>query len=392
MFNVYFRNTLKRMPVSDISLILLGAGSSTRFGQQVKKQWLRIGHQPLWQFVTESFSKQHTFDKIIVVASEDELRYMQNYTQNVTFVEGGKQRQDSLNYALSHVQTPYVLVHDIARACLDENLISSLIDARHQADIIVPYIDASDTVVYQNNTIDREHVKLIQTPQLSQTQKLKNALSLTTIFTDDRGAIEAQQGTVHYVKGTPNAHKLTHLHDLVYLPCITKPASDTFSGFGFDVHAFEKSKQMVLCGVKIESDVGFLAHSDGDVAIHALIDALLGAIGAGDIGELFPDTDNSYAGIDSTILLQRVIRFIQNVGYTIINTDITISAQAPKLSPYKIHMKHTLASILQIDPIFVNIKATTTEGLGYVGRKEGVSVQAIANVKYYDYTIRSKRP
>ena len=374
------------MHVGDISLILLGAGNSTRFGKPVKKQWLRIGHDPLWKFVTKSFLELHKFDKVIVTSHETELSYMQNYAQDITFVSGGEDRQASLKNALAHVDTPYVLVHDIARVCIQTQIIQSLFAAKEKADIIVPYIDASDTVVYHNKTIDRDAVKLIQTPQLSQTSALIDAFKTDTLFTDDRGAIEANGGSVHYVKGTTQGHKLTHLHDLQHLPCITKPHADTFSGFGYDVHAFEKEKQMVLCGVEIESPVGFLAHSDGDVAIHALIDALLGAIGAGDIGELFPDTDASYEGIDSKILLKKVMTFIENVGYTIINVDITISAQTPKLSPYKQQMKHTLSTLLHLEPIFVNIKATTTEGLGFIGRKEGVSVSAIANVKYYNHT------
>jgi 2-C-methyl-D-erythritol 4-phosphate cytidylyltransferase/2-C-methyl-D-erythritol 2,4-cyclodiphosphate synthase len=145
---------------------------------------------------------------------------------------------------------------------------------------------------------------------------------------------------------------------------------------------------MMLGGVDIDAPFGFKAHSDGDVALHALIDALLGAAGVGDIGELFPDTDAAYEGIDSKLLLERAVTMIHNFGFEIINVDITIMAQTPKLMNYKQKMAGVIAKILGIAPIHVNVKATTTEKLGFVGRKEGVAVDAIANLKYYNWMER----
>jgi len=143
---------------------------------------------------------------------------------------------------------------------------------------------------------------------------------------------------------------------------------------------------MVLCGVEITKEYGFRAHSDGDVAIHALIDAILGAMGAGDIGELFPDSDDKYKDINSTKLLKTVVKKVFRYGYEIVNVDLSIIAQQPKLKEYKNKMRHSLAKLLQIEPIFVNIKATTTEKLGFIGRGEGVGVLANATLKYYDWT------
>ena len=142
---------------------------------------------------------------------------------------------------------------------------------------------------------------------------------------------------------------------------------------------------MFLCGVPIDVEYGFKAHSDGDVAIHALIDALLGAAGMGDIGELYPDTEDTYAGADSKVLLSDTVKRIYAYGYTIGNIDLTIMAEAPKLLPYKEEMRTTLASLLGIRKNFVNIKATTAEKLGFVGRKEGVTVHAVANLTYLDW-------
>jgi len=181
------------------------------------------------------------------------------------------------------------------------------------------------------------------------------------------------------------AHKLTTPSDLQKLPCIKPPSSKTLTGFGIDIHPFEKGKQMVLCGVPIDVDYGFKAHSDGDVAIHALIDALLGAAGMGDIGELYPDTDTSYAGADSKKLLEDTLTRIYSFGFVVGNIDLTIIAQTPKLMPYKASMRTTLAKLLNIQPNFVNIKATTAEKLGFIGRKEGVTVHAVANLTYFNW-------
>jgi 2-C-methyl-D-erythritol 4-phosphate cytidylyltransferase/2-C-methyl-D-erythritol 2,4-cyclodiphosphate synthase len=233
--------------------------------------------------------------------------------------------------------------------------------------------------------IDREQVKIIQTPQLSVTKLLKKALETTILFTDDSSAIASLGEKIHFVEGSVAAQKLTTLEDLKKLPCIQTPSSRTLTGFGIDIHPFQKGKKMFLCGVPIDADYGFKAHSDGDVAIHALIDALLGAAGMGDIGELYPDSDSNYAGADSKALLKDTVKRITSFGYEIGNIDLTIMAEAPKLLPYKSEMKTTLASLLGIRANFINIKATTAEKLGFIGREEGVTVHAVANLTYCNW-------
>ena len=370
--------------MSDLTLILLSAGSSSRFGQDVKKQWLRIKEKPLWQFVADRLQNSKFFKEIIIVASPDDIPFMKNYAE-FTFVTGGDTRQASLTNALEFVTTPYVLVSDIARACISEELITKLLEQKESADVVVPYLTVTDTVVYENQTIDREKVKRIQTPQLSKTALLKEALKSDEIFTDESSAIVAHGGKRAFVLGDEDAHKITFVKDLQKLPCLEAPSQDILSGNGFDVHAFEANKEMWLGGVKIDVDYGFAAHSDGDVAIHALIDALLGAAGMGDIGMLFPDNDERYRGIDSKELLKVVVKRLHSFGFEIINVDITIAAQKPRLAEYKASMKKVLAKIMHLPLQRVNVKATTTEKLGFVGRKEGVAVMANANLKYLDW-------
>ncbi|DAB31048.1 MAG TPA: bifunctional 2-C-methyl-D-erythritol 4-phosphate cytidylyltransferase/2-C-methyl-D-erythritol 2,4-cyclodiphosphate synthase [Sulfurimonas sp. UBA12504] len=371
--------------MSDLTLVLLAAGTSSRFGLQVKKQWLRIDHKPLWQFVAQRLEETNLFKKIIITSSKDDLAFMKHYAA-YTFVEGAATRQGSLKNALAEVETEYILVNDIARACINEAFLETILSQKLSADCIVPYLKASDTIVYDDVTIDREKVKLIQTPQLSRTAILKQALQNDTEYTDESSAIVAHGGSRNFVLGDEAAHKITYIHDLKKLPCLSAPSLDLLSGNGFDVHAFDDGGEMFLGGVKIDSAFGFKAHSDGDVAIHALIDALLGAAGMGDIGMLFPDNDATYKGIDSKELLKSVVGKLINFGYCIINVDVTIAAEKPKLGAYKLEMRHTLASILQIDSSRVNIKATTTEKLGFIGRGEGVGVLANANLKYFDWT------
>lgn len=377
------RYNLKQIGVFllDTTLILLGAGSSTRFKSPVKKQWLYTKEIPLWLDVAERFEESADFEKIIIVSSAEDIQHMRHFA-SYNYVPGGNSRQESLSNALQHVSSEYVMVSDIARCCVPQEMILRILEARRDASCIVPVLSVTDTLYFDGEPIDREKVKIIQTPQLSVTKLLKKALETETLFTDDSSAIASLGEKVHFVEGSVLAHKLTTQDDLQKLPCLEKASARTMTGFGIDIHPFENNKTMFLCGVKIDSDYGFKAHSDGDVAIHALIDALLGAAGMGDIGELYPDTDQAYAGADSKILLQDTVKRIRAFGYEIGNIDMTIMAEVPKLLPYKQTMKETLASLLGIKKNFINIKATTAEQLGFVGRKEGVTVHAVANLTY----------
>jgi len=375
----------KGQNLPDLSLIMLGAGSSSRFKMDVKKQWLRTGHTPLWLFATNNIIEKIDFKHVIIVCSKDEIEYMKLFNTTFTFVEGGNTRQESLKNALKHVNTKRVLVSDVARVCIPQDMLQRIISNETDADIVVPYLKVHDTVVYKKETIDRDEVKLIQTPQCSKTKSLKNALLNIIDFTDDSSAIRANGGTIKFVLGDKKANKLTSIDDLWIIKDLKKPSTDVFVGNGYDVHQFEKNKPMFLGGIEIKDKRGFKAHSDGDVAIHALIDSLLGAIGAGDIGELFPDTDELYKNADSKELLKKVVNFIYQTGYQIINCDITIMAQSPKLSPFKQKMREAIAKILHVSYLHVNIKATTTEKLGFVGREEGVAVNASASLKYCNW-------
>ena len=372
--------------MNDTTLVILCAGESSRFSLKPKKQWLRVNDEPLWLNVTNRLSSYSDFDKIIVVGHKNELKYMQNFSTAFEYVAGGSTRQQSMQNALQKVTTKYVMITDVARCCVPKSIIEELLEKKEKASCIVPVLNVSDTVIYNGDTIDRDNVKLIQTPQLSNTAILKKALQDAKEFTDDSSAIKAIGESVDYIQGSSYSKKLTFKAEISDIVCLETPSKDIFTGFGIDTHQFEEKKQMVLGGINIESSFGFKAHSDGDLLIHSVIDALLGAAGAGDIGEFFPDTDPQYKGADSKQLLEYIVKFISDVGYEIVNIDLTILAEVPKINPYKLKIKTKLAELLQLPPYKINIKATTSEKMGFVGRKEGATVYSVANLKFYDWS------
>ena len=370
--------------LSDTTLILLGAGSSSRFKTNVKKQWIYTQESPLWLHVVEHFEHAASFNEIIIVSTPDEIKEMKNFA-DYTYVQGGNSRQASLSHALQNVSSDYVLVSDIARCCVPSEMITRILSAQNEASCIVPTLPVTDTLYFNGNPIDRDKTHIIQTPQLSRTDLLKKALQTETLFSDDSSAIASLGEKVHFVEGSTKAHKLTTLEDLQKLTCLKAPSPKTLTGFGIDTHPFETGKKMFLCGVPIDAPYGFKAHSDGDVAIHALIDALLGAAGMGDIGELYPDTDATYAGADSKVLLRDTVKRIHAFGFSIGNVDMTIMAEVPKLLPFKQEMRASLSLLLGIRKSLINIKASTSEALGFIGRKEGVTVHTVANLTYTNW-------
>ncbi|MEA2050012.1 MAG: 2-C-methyl-D-erythritol 4-phosphate cytidylyltransferase, partial [Campylobacterota bacterium] len=193
----------------ETTLVVLCAGNSTRFSLEAKKQWLRIEDEPLWLNVTKRLSSYTDFDKVIVVGHIDELNYMKNFTQEYDFVAGGSTRQESMKNALQTVTTKSVMVTDVARCCIPKSIILNLIENRSKATVIVPCLSATDTIVYENETINRDNVKIIQTPQLSNTKALKEALETNIEFTDDSSAIKSSGGTVLYIDGSTQSKKLT---------------------------------------------------------------------------------------------------------------------------------------------------------------------------------------
>ena len=370
-----------------VSLALLCAGNSTRFHKKVKKQWLRIKDKPLWLFVLDRFIKFYNFEKIILVGHQDEIKYMENFTSNdkICIVAGGGSRQESLKNAIKNINSEHIMVSDIARCCMDKKFILDIIELKDDNDLVVPYINAIDTTLFKDDYLQRDEIKLIQTPQLSNTKLLKEYLDTNIDYGDESSLFRANNAKIKYIQGKSKYLKLTTKEDLNKLDCLKKPSKQIFNGIGFDLHKLQKIGKVILGGIIVSEKIGIEAHSDGDVLIHSIIDALLGACGGGDIGEFFPDTDNKYKGISSVVLLEHIYSFISSVGYKIINIDTTIISQEVKIAPFKKQIRNNLASILCLSPNNINIKATTSEKIGSLGRNEGIAVLSSTNLKFRNW-------
>ncbi|EIZ0997614.1 bifunctional 2-C-methyl-D-erythritol 4-phosphate cytidylyltransferase/2-C-methyl-D-erythritol 2,4-cyclodiphosphate synthase [Campylobacter coli] len=369
--------------MANLSLIMLAAGNSTRFDMGVKKQFLRLGDDPLWLYATRNLSTFYPFKKIVVTSSN--TSYMKKFAKNYEFVEGGATRAESLKKALEVIDSEFVMVSDVARVLVSKSLFDRLIENLDKADCITPALKVADTTLFENEALQREKIKLIQTPQISRTHLLKQALSQNLDFTDDSTAISAVGGKIWFVEGEENTRKITFKEDLKKLD-LPRPSNEIFCGNGFDVHEFGEERPLLLGGVEIHPTMGLKAHSDGDVLAHSLTDAILGAACLGDIGELFPDTDEKFKNANSMNLLKEAYKRVKELGFELVNVDICVMAQTPKLKDFKEAITQNIANTLSIDEFRVNIKATTTEKLGFIGRKEGMAVLASANLKYFDWT------
>lgn len=410
-----------------IDFVIMAAGSSSRFSSNsflkpdVKKQWIRINNSPLWLHSLYSlcinifnFEKKIDIGNIFVTSSEEDFIYMNKLCPTnlydsiseamdfnlkhdvldilynfknvkIKIVKGSTTRFKTLKNVLDIVNSEFILVHDCARFNLDfhvfNNLLKTLYEEKDKIDCIVPALKINDTAMYEENHIDRESIRLIQTPQISRVSKLLESYKLNIDFTDESSALASIfDSKIRIIEGSLNMNKITFKQDIINL----ESKNSDLIGFGSDIHGFidnPDSKKLSLGGIKIPSKFLFKAHSDGDVIVHAMIDSILGASNCGDIGEFFPDNKAEFKDIDSRILLKRIYDYILRTGLEIINIDITITAQIPKIQPYKQEMQEVLKNILYLRKSQISIKATTPENLGFVGRKEGILAQVITKLK-----------
>ena len=374
----------------------------------MKKHWIRLNGKPLWLFVADSLNARYKFKKTIITANANEVAYMRRFC-DYEIVCGGDSRQKSLENALVRVDSEFVAVSDAVRFGLDFEVLDNLFAVDLSGiDCVIPTLSVADTIFMEGESfgesstkkyLNRNAVKLVQTPQISRVATLQKAMKLGD-FSDESSAINKLGGKIVCVEGSDKMHKLTHFSDLERIlkdfnlqnlarknHKFAESSAQNLIGYGFDTHRFCDGNEVVLCGVKIPCEFGIEAHSDGDVALHALMDALLGAVGAGDIGEWFPPNDERFKGADSLKLLAQVVDFTQSVGFEIVNVDIMILAETPKIMPHKDKMIEILSEALHLPKNRINIKATTMEKMGFVGRKEGICAKAVVSVKESKFTL-----
>ena len=331
-------------------------------------------------------------EKILAIASSAGVSY------SFCIVYGGSTRQHSVLNGLQALRAEaedVVLVHDAARCLTPRSVIQNVLDSCVKYDSGVAAVPAVNTMKYANQdhivigTADRTDLFEVQTPQGFRFKSLLSAYLLAEsdgfTATDDASVMEHAGMTVRLVQGSHINIKITHKEDLTLMKAILRQSPLPLrTGSGYDVHRLTAGRKLILCGVEIPHSLGLLGHSDADVAVHALMDALLGAAALGDIGTHFPDSSDKYKDISSMILLREVIRKVHASGYEFVNADITISAQKPKLAPFIPQMIKNICEALSCDSGQINVKATTTEHLGFEGREEGISAQAVCLLQKKD--------
>ena len=379
------------------AVVIPAAGSGSRMGQTTPKQYILLHGLPILLHTINAFIRHPAIQQIIVVVPEAFLEATANLVKEhhsadsrLVLVKGGRRRQDSVLAGL-HCLAPdmdIVLVHDGARPFVRADLIDRCIESANLHGTAIAAIPVKDTLKRQSAdctveaTINRERLWQAQTPQAAQVPLLRKAFAENADrdVTDESMLFEQAGIAVHIVEGSETNIKITHPEDLVLAEKLhpRKPDCGIRIGHGFDAHRLVEGRELVLGGVAVPYHLGLAGHSDADVVTHALCDALLGAVGEGDIGRHFPDSSAAYAGIRSILLLDRVVELLHNKQFLIGNADLTIVCQAPKLAPHIPQMKTILAASCGISESSINIKATTTEHMGYTGRSEGISCHAVA--------------
>ena len=376
--------------------IVLAGGSGSRMGAQRNKVLLELAGKPVIVRAVEAFT--NLVDGVILVSREEDIPDMRAAMAAanlpVTIVAGGDSRQSSVWNGLCALpeSCTHVLIHDGARCLVDEGTIRrcmASVKAHGTGVAAIPAIDTikqvdADEIV--TATPDRSQLRAVQTPQGFTVELIRrahmSAQQAGFLGTDDASLVERLGHPVRLTEGNRRNIKLTTPEDLIMAETFLGrnfPALRV--GQGYDVHRLVEGRDLILCGVNIPHTLGLLGHSDADVAVHALMDAMLGAMALGDIGKHFPDTDERYRGISSMKLLEHVVALLKERHARVTNCDVTIVAQKPKLLPHIPQMQANIASALELPLDRVNIKATTTERLAFEGREEGISAQAICMVE-----------
>lgn len=376
--------------------LILAGGSGSRFGGERPKQYLSLGGTAVLRRAADAFVAHEGVDHVRVVLRADDRGLYHNIFSDsdlLTPVEGGRTRQESARLGLESLQDlkpDRVLIHDGARPFPDSALIGRVIDALQHYPAAVPALPVNDTIKSATAdgtvaaTMDRSSLRRAQTPQGFRFSDILAAhrSACGVEFTDDAMVAEQAGLSVALVEGSEANLKITTQEDMVQAERMLGGAGlTTRIGSGFDVHRFEAGDHVILGGIRIDHEYGLEGHSDADAALHALTDALLGAIGDGDIGSHFPPSDEKWRNADSAAFLEHAAGLVAARGGIIDNVDVTLICEAPKIGPHRDAMRRRIGDILGLPVRQISVKATTTEGLGFTGRREGIAAHAIASVR-----------
>jgi len=371
----------------DIAAIIVASGQGLRAGQPLPKQFALWRGKPVLRHSAEAFAAAGITPIIVAIphGAEEVAEAALRGVPGVRLVHGGETRQLSVLFALEALAgdgPANVLIHDAARPGLPQNVIERLILALDTAEAAIPILPVVDSLVHADgplmgDPVKREALRRVQTPQAFAFPAIlaaHRAWRGEAIAGDDAQVAQAAGIQVALVEGDEALHKLTFAGDFAAEPRSVRV------GTGYDVHRLALGEELWLCGIRIEHSHGLAGHSDADVAIHALVDAILGAIGAGDIGSHFPPSDPQWKGASSDRFLTHAVGLAEAAGFRIGNVDVTIICESPKIGPHRDAMRARLAELLRAPVSAVSVKATTTERLGFTGRSEGIAAQAAATL------------
>jgi 2-C-methyl-D-erythritol 4-phosphate cytidylyltransferase/2-C-methyl-D-erythritol 2,4-cyclodiphosphate synthase len=373
-----------------VTAIIVAAGSGSRMGGDVPKQYRTLAGKSVLAHAVDALASHPRIDtvRVVIGAGQEELARAALGDRDVgELVVGGAERSDSVRAGLDAVGQGIVLVHDAARPFCPPEVIDRLINALSGDGGAVPVLPVADTLAradkYLGEAINRTGAVRVQTPQAFSVEALAAAYArwIGPAPTDEASVARAAGLAVAAVEGDPLLDKLTTAGDFERAARRLASSMISRTGTGFDVHAFAGTGPIMLGGVEVVHDRGLAGHSDADVALHAITDALLGAAALGDIGDHFPPSDPRWKGVSSDQFLALAARLIRERGGTIDHVDCTIICESPKVGPHRAAMRERIADILDVSTGCVSIKATTTERLGFTGRGEGIAAQASATIR-----------
>lgn len=368
-----------------VSVLIAAAGRGERACQGQNKLFTKMGAHTVLHQTVSAFYAHEKVDEIAVAVNPAEEKKVNEILQGVKenfarkiplfTVKGGDTRTQTVKNGLAALHGDIVMIHDGARPFVSENLISRCILQTEKVGSALPAIPPTDTIWGSSPTgvtpLNRNSLLAVQTPQCFLLKDIRNAYACVGAesYTDDAAVYAKFFDTPHLMKGEEENKKLTYPQDFCF-------AQNGRVGVGYDTHRLVENRKLILGGVEIPHTKGLLGHSDADALCHAIMDALLSAAALPDIGHLFPDTDPKYEGANSANLLSEVVRLVEEKGFRAVNVSAVICAQKPKLAPYLDKIIHNLAKLIHISTSHVGITCTTTEGLGFIGREEGIACHA----------------
>lgn len=373
-----------------VTALIVAAGKGERAGPGVPKQFRLLAGKPVLRWAAEALARHPAIGATRIVIAEGQQEEAALALEGLdvgALIEGGAERSDSVRSGLAAVEADAVLVHDAARPFCPPEVVDRLIARLEFFEGAAPVLAVGDTLARAAETlaepVDRSGLVRVQTPQAFRTRALRAAYDCWSgpSPTDEATVVRAAGMQVAAVEGDAALEKLTVSADFQRAEQWLAGRLSPRSGIGFDVHGFAGEGPIMLGGVEVPHSRGLTGHSDADVVLHAITDALLGAAGFGDIGEHFPPSDLRWKGAPSSIFLQHAVELLNGRGAIIDHVDCTVIAEAPKVSPYRAAMRANIAQLAGLRMDQVSIKATTTEGLGFTGRREGIAAQAVASIR-----------